>query len=69
MDNPPDDAGFDSSLLIVFSIGLGSVALVLAVVATYLLVNRQGAFTKTRYRSNRVSPESLVESPEPSERL
>jgi hypothetical protein len=48
-------------MLMALSIGLGSVATVLAGVALYLLLNSQGIFTKARYRSNHNTAEPEVE--------
>ena len=52
MDTAPGTSEIDSSLLISVSIGLGSLAVLLAGVAVYLLLQNQSAFTKSKYRSN-----------------
>jgi hypothetical protein len=61
VDNTPETSGLDTSMLIAMSIGLGSVAVVLAGVAMYLLLNSHGLFTKARYRSNHSTTEVEVE--------
>ena len=52
-------------MLIGFSIGLGSLALVLAGVAGYLLLHKQGLFTKPRYRTQRNEIEIIEDSVKP----
>jgi hypothetical protein len=44
---------------------LGSLALVLAGAAVFLLLRGSDYFMKAKYRSNRVSAESHLEIPEP----
>ncbi|MDA8862868.1 hypothetical protein N9H87_01425 [Pontimonas sp.] len=52
MDTAPGASEIDPSLLISVGIGLGSLAVLLAGVAVYLLLQNQSAFTKSKYRSN-----------------
>lgn len=52
MDTAPGPSEIDWSLLISLGIGLGSLAVLLAGVAAYLLLKKQSAFTKAKYRSN-----------------
>jgi len=52
VDTAPGTSEIDSSLLISLSIGLGSLAVLLAGVAAYLLLQNQSTFTKAKYRSN-----------------
>jgi hypothetical protein len=52
VDTAPGTSEIDSSLLISVSIGLGSLAVLLAGIAVYLLLQNQNAFTKAKYRSN-----------------
>jgi len=52
VDTAPEASEIDSSFLITLSIGLGSLAVLLAGAAVYLLLQNQGAFTKAKYRSN-----------------
>jgi len=65
VDSPSEPAAVDSSLLISLSLGLGSLALVLAGAAVFLLLRGSDYFMKAKYRSNRVSAESHLEIPEP----
>ncbi|MDA0289462.1 MAG: hypothetical protein O2828_02515 [Actinomycetota bacterium] len=65
MDSPSEPAAVESSFLFFLSLGLGSLALVLAGVAVFLLLRGHDYFKKARYRSNRVSAESNLETPEP----
>ena len=55
----------EASLLVSLSLGLGSLALVLAGVAVFLLLRGNGYFIKAKYRSNRVGAESHLEISEP----
>jgi hypothetical protein len=55
----------ETSLLVSLSLGLGSLALVLAVVAVFLLLRGNDYFMKAHYRRNRVSAESKLEISEP----
>jgi hypothetical protein len=52
VDTAPGTSEIDLSLLISVSIGLGSLAVLLAGIAAYLLLQNQNAFTKSKYRSN-----------------
>ena len=52
-------------MLIGFSIGLGSLALVLAGVAVSLLLYKQGVLTKPRYRTPRDEVEVIEDSVKP----
>ncbi|MEK9600017.1 MAG: hypothetical protein VW032_04890 [Pontimonas sp.] len=52
-------------MLIGFSIGLGSLAQVLAGVAVSLLLHKQGVLTKPRYRTPRDEVEVIEDSVKP----
>lgn len=65
MDSAPEPSGFDSSVLVALSIGLGSMAALLAGIALYLLLKNQGAFQKARYRSNHSITEHEADLLEP----
>jgi hypothetical protein len=66
VDTAPGPSEIDSSLLISLSIGLGSLAVLLAGVAAYLLPKNQSAFTKAKYRSNHATATPEEEQPEQS---
>lgn len=65
MDAPSEESSFETSMLTGFSIGLGSLAVVLAGVAVYLLLHKQGLFTKPRYRTQRNEIEIIEDSVKP----
>jgi len=65
VDTPSESVAVDSSLLMSLSVGLGLLALILAGVAVFLFLQNQGYFTKSRYRSNRVSADAELETFEP----
>ena len=52
MKNASDASEVDSSVLITLSMGLGSLAVLPAGVAVYLLLQNHGALTKRKYRRN-----------------
>lgn len=55
----------DSSLLMALSVGLGLLAVILAGVAGFLILQNQGYLTKSRYRSTRVASDEKLEPLEP----
>jgi len=61
VESTPEVSEIDSSFLITLSIGLGSLAILLAGAAVYLLLQNQGAFTKAKYRSNHATAASEEE--------
>jgi len=65
VDSSSEPAAVETSLLVSLSLGLGSLALVLAVVAVFLLLRGNDYFMKAHYRRNRVSAESKLEISEP----
>lgn len=65
MDAPSEESSLETSMLIGFSIGLGSLAVVLAGVALYLLLHKQGVLTKPRYRTQREEVEVIEDSVKP----
>ena len=50
MDGDPESSAIDSALLMSFGVGLGFIALVLALVAGYLLLRGQDVLTRRKYR-------------------
>lgn len=65
MDATSEESGLETSMLIGFSIGLGSLALVLTGVAVYLLLHKEGVLTKPRYRTSRDEVEVIEDSVKP----
>jgi hypothetical protein len=65
VDATSEESGLETSMLIGFSIGLGSLALVLAGVAVSLLLHKQGVLTKPRYRTPRDEVEVIEDSVKP----
>jgi hypothetical protein len=65
VESSPESTETAPSLLLSWSIGLGSLALVLAVVAVVLLLKNQGTFTHAKYRSNRETFSVDADSTEP----
>ncbi|MBT5576509.1 hypothetical protein N9C74_00365 [Pontimonas sp.] len=60
MGNPDDAGQVEASVLLVLSAGLGGAAVVLAGLAVFLLLHKQGYLTRTKSRSTRIthSPDS-----------
>ena len=59
--NADDPSGQEASLLLAVSLGLGLLALSLAIVSAVFLMKNQGFFEKAHYRSNRIEQDTEVE--------